>query len=196
MSTLRFIESIKVLDGKIHNWLYHEARMNATMKTFFEQETFFKHWQPAVEQGCEHGLYKCRLAYGEEGISEITFSKYERRHYHNLVFVKNDHLNYSYKYEDRDCLIVPNRIFVEDEAVVFVKHGLITDSTYYNIALYSEGQWCTPKHPLLKGVRRAKLLAEGRIKERVILHEDFFEYERISFINALNDLDEVSIDLK
>jgi 4-amino-4-deoxychorismate lyase len=170
--------------------------MNRTMKTFYEKESFFSNWRLPIDDKAAIGLIKCRVVYDENGVNEITYELYKPRHYSKLFFAQDDNLTYSYKYEDRTCLHLRDKILGRNEAIIFLKHGMLTDSTYYNIALQENGIWYTPKHPLLKGVKRAQLIDDGLLKERVILKEDMHLFQRISFINALNDLGEVGFDLK
>ena len=48
-----------------------------------------------------------------------------------------------------------------------MKQGLLTDTSIANIALSDGTHWYTPAHPLLKGTKRAALLEEGILQEKI-----------------------------
>jgi 4-amino-4-deoxychorismate lyase len=76
-----------------------------------------------------------------------------------------------------------------DEAII-VQKGLLTDTTYTNIALWNGLKWLTPATPLLLGTRRAFLLDREIIKPRDILKGDILKFSKIKFINAMMTWDE------
>ena len=80
--------------------------------------------------------------------------------------------------------------------VVIVRSGMLTDTSIANISLYKEGKWFTPKYPLLKGTRRARLLAEGIIEEDIIMADSLHKYEKIRLFNAMISFGEVEMDIK
>lgn len=63
----------------------------------------------------------------------------------------------------------------------------ITECTRGNIALLLDGQWVTPPLHcgLLPGVGRAKVLAAGRLQEKVVTLEDLPRVEALAFVNSL-----------
>ena len=73
---------------------------------------------------------------------------------------------------------------------------MLTDTSIANIALYKEGKWFTPKYPLLKGTRRAGLLAEGIIEEDIVMADSLHKYEKIRLFNAMISFGEVEMDIK
>ena len=72
-----------------------------------------------------------------------------------------------------------------DEIVIVNEEGLLTDSSYTNIALRQENRWYTPRVPLLAGVQRAHLIAEGVLTPRDIPLVTLSAYDRIALINAM-----------
>ena len=63
----------------------------------------------------------------------------------------------------------------------------ITESSVANIVVPTDGELCTPpiECGLLPGVFRKHLLAEGKIKERVITIEEFKRAKEFYLINSV-----------
>ncbi|HEY6915657.1 MAG TPA: aminotransferase class IV, partial [Paludibacter sp.] len=76
-----------------------------------------------------------------------------------------------------------------------VKNGLLTDTSYCNIALYDGQNWFTPRVPLLYGVNRAELLLEEKLIEKDIAVEELKSYEKIALFNAMIEFGEVVLDI-
>ena len=74
------------------------------------------------------------------------------------------------------------------DEVVIVKNGLLTDTSYSNIALFDGQRWVTPRHPLLQGTMRQSLLDTGQLVERDIRDDEGGRYEKVSLINAMMPL--------
>jgi 4-amino-4-deoxychorismate lyase len=72
---------------------------------------------------------------------------------------------------------------------------LLTDSTYYNVALYNGKDWLTPKSPLLHGTARARLLKKGILKEADIKLKELQSFQKVCLFNALNDFGEVELGI-
>src|SRR5665647_2632970 len=79
--------------------------------------------------------------------------------------------------------------------VLLVKNGLLTDTSYCNIALFDGVQWFTPKTPLIQGVNRAQLLADGRLLAKDIKLDELLNFQRISLFNALNEFGTIEIEI-
>lgn len=104
---------------------------------------------------------------------------------HSLRLICADDVDYTYKSSDREAL---NRLFAqrgEQDDVLIVRHGQLTDTSIANIALFDGVAWWTPRFPLLKGTRRAALLDEGIIREREIRQSDLSVFSHIRIFNAL-----------
>ncbi len=72
--------------------------------------------------------------------------------------------------------------------ILIVKNGIITDTSFSNIAFFDGKQWKTPKSPLLKGTCRERLLCEQKIFEKDINLNDLSNYKCYKLINAMRDL--------
>ena len=101
--------------------------------------------------------------------------------------VKDNDIDYSFKSTDRTCL---NRLATQKgdcDEIIIIKNGLVTDTSFTNIAIYKHGMWLTPKHPLLLGTKRAALLEKGIIQEADITVDDLMKAEKVSLFNAMID---------
>lgn len=61
------------------------------------------------------------------------------------------------------------------DEIIIIKNGLVTGTSFTNIAIYKDGKWITPKHPLLLGTKRAALLEKGIIQEADITVDDLMK---------------------
>ncbi|WP_333578016.1 aminotransferase class IV, partial [Leyella stercorea] len=76
-----------------------------------------------------------------------------------------------------------------------VKNGLLTDTSFTNVAVFDGERWLTPKYPLLLGTKRASLLERQVIKEADISVETLMNAQKVSLINAMIDLGEIEISI-
>ncbi len=179
-----FVETIRIEQGKACLSPYHNERLNATRRHFFpgcEPIRLENHLRLSPEMN----EMKCRVIYGKKGIKEITYAPYVMRQVRSLQLVRADDVDYSYKSIHRAAL---NELFDRRgtcDDVLIVKDGLLTDTSVANIALFDGTAWHTPAKPLLKGTRRASLIAEGIIKERNIIVTELSGYTRIRLFNAM-----------
>jgi len=104
---------------------------------------------------------------------------------HSLRLVRDDNIDYRFKYADRRRLQVLFARRGDCDDVLIVKRGLLTDTSYCNIAVYDGLQWWTPDAPLLPGTARQRLLDKGLIREKRIRVEDLPLFKRIRLINAM-----------
>ena len=79
--------------------------------------------------------------------------------------------------------------------MIFVKNGLVTDSSYANLVFFDGTEWVTPTTFLLNGTCRQRLLSERKIKERIIHATDIPSFTHIGLINAMIDLGELCLPL-
>jgi 4-amino-4-deoxychorismate lyase len=77
--------------------------------------------------------------------------------------------------------------------ILIVKNGLITDTSYSNVAFFDGQLWFTPHQPLLPGTARARLLHEGCLQEAKITLTDLHRFEKCSLINAMLPLGECRV---
>lgn len=194
MNTPRFIESIRVCDGKFCSLEWHLRRMRQTIAYWqYPLDLSILSWQVPEELGS--GIFKCRIVY-DSRIREITYSPYQPRIIRSLKLVDGDALDYAFKYEDRSAIM---RLLQQKEScddILITKGGYITDTSYSNVVLENSEGLFVPHTFLLNGTRRQRLLSEGIVRERAIRPSDLGQYHRLYLINALIGLEEdVSLPL-
>jgi 4-amino-4-deoxychorismate lyase len=191
----RLLESIKVHDGVLYNLEYHQDRMQRAWRSIFGiHKTIDLARKIKVPKRAKQGLFKCRIVYDLE-IIEIDFAPYKRKEVHKIKWVEDEKMSYSHKFENRDHITAHTQKLKAHEELIFIKGEMLRDASYSNIALFNGRDWHTPSYPLLKGTKRAELLEKGMIISKKIRPEHLKNYQRISFINALNDLNEMTFDL-
>lgn len=189
------LESIRYENGQFYNLKLHEARMERALKKEFKIDKRIQlKKEIRVPKGLKKGRYKCRLVYDTK-IQEVEFSLYKRKKISSIKLIEDDTISYSHKYADRSCITDYTKKMKPGEEIIFVKKGLLRDASYSNIALFNGSEWHTPTYPLLKGTKREELLHKGIIISKKIKPLDLYNYERISFITAMNDLGELSMKL-
>lgn len=191
----RFIETICINDGVIENLSAHNERMNNTIRVHYGSSVMPVSLEDFITaEGCK-GRTRCRVEY-TSAVEKVEYSRYSIREVKSLQLVNDDTAEYSFKYADRSVLDRNFALRGNADDVVIVRSGMLTDTSIANIALYKEGKWFTPKYPLLKGTRRARLLTEGIIEEDIIMADSLYKYEKIRLFNAMISFGEVEMDIK
>lgn len=188
----QFVETIKIVNGLAANLPYHQARMARTLGHFFPT-TAIPHLESLLCPTPDMTLSKARVVYGEQGVEDIQYSPYTRRDIHSLRIVVDDTIDYPYKSTQRARL---NQLATQrgtQDEVIIVRQGLVTDTSFTNIALLEHGQWLTPKHPLLPGTQRARLLDEGVLQEEDITPDRLMQAEAVALINAMLTLGDIVV---
>lgn len=188
----QFVETIKVKNGKALALAYHQARMERTIAHFFPALalTAMPRLEEWVVPKADMDLFKTRVVYGEKGVEKVEYASYAMRPIRSLRVVCNDSIGYDYKSVDRSALnaLVTKRGNCDE--IVIVKNGMVTDSSYTNLALYDGHEWLTPRRPLLLGTKRAFLLDQGLLKEADLTLADLRRAQRVSLFNAMIDMGE------
>lgn len=123
-------------------------------------------------------------------MEKVEYASYAMRPIRSLRVVCDDSIGYDYKSVDRSALnaLVTKRGNCDE--IVIVKNGMVTDSSYTNLALYDGHEWLTPRRPLLLGTKRAFLLDQGLLKEADLTLADLRRAQRVSLFNAMIDMGE------
>ncbi|MEO9964470.1 MAG: aminotransferase class IV [Reichenbachiella sp.] len=190
----RFIESIRCDSGLARQLPLHQQRVDQTFHKHFPHSRPLN-LKKIIEPGSYHQKHKCRIEYGENDYS-IAYSPYETPLITSLKVVESDEISYSYKSIDRHLLGKLYERRLESDDIIIVKKGRVTDSYFANLAFYDGGEWYTSNSPLLKGVMRASLISQGKLNERLITVGDIARYEKVCLINAMLDLDQMSLPTK
>jgi 4-amino-4-deoxychorismate lyase len=183
---IEFLETIKVVDGKVFNLEYHQERYERTLRAygvnnFILLEDFL---MPPLR-----GFYRCRVVYNLEGSINQEYFLYNKREIHSLKLIASDQILYDKKYLNRDMLNELFRQKGDADDIIIVKDGLITDTTIANIAFYDGECWVTPKKPLLLGTTRQRLLKNAFLKEVDINIDTLQHYSQLALMNAMINFD-------
>lgn len=203
-----FVETIKIQDGEPQHLNYHQARMEKTIRRFFpalygsptmplslerlllaNDET-----ERPILSVTEPGTVKARVVYGGHGVESIEYTPYVMREIKSLRVVANDSIDYPYKSCDRSQLTQLAALKGNCDEVIIMKHGLLTDTSFTNLAIYDGKEWLTPRQPLLAGTKREYLLDQGIIKEADITLTDLRAARRVSLFNAMIEFEEMEVD--
>lgn len=184
-------ETICVQHRQFSNLLpYHKARLNRTRRDLWNTSTPLDLWERLeIPDFVNEEKHKCRVTYGPE-ILTIEWERYLPRPIKSLLLVVDDTIEYSYKYKNRDHLNQLHAQRGDCDDVLIVKNGLLTDTSYANIALFDGLNWYTPEVPLLPGTQRAFLLDEGVLIPREIKVDDLVRYSSVKLFNAMLDWEE------
>lgn len=184
-----FVETIRVESGQPCNLSYHQLRLERTMRRFFPHAPIPSLKDELDKTAWPSGtILKVHVEYNEHGITLVRADEYHIRLIRKLRLVTCDDIDYSFKSTDLSRLELLAKQKGDADEIIIVKNGLLTDTSYSNIALYDGSTWVTPKTPLLKGTMRQALLDEGRLTERDITPADYLQYKKVSLINAMMPL--------
>lgn len=192
---MKLLEAIKVLDGECYNLEYHLARMRSSSKAIFGTELDLD-LDPVLSKAksLAEGLYKLRISYDPRSF-DSEFIPYVLKPKQSLKLVFHDTVSYNHKLSDRATLHELYEQRGQEDDIIIVKNGRLTDSYYCNLALLKEGEWYTPRLPLLPGTKRAQLLDEGIIQAADILLDELHYYSRVRLFNAIIEFGEVELSL-
>ncbi|MEZ2413326.1 aminotransferase class IV [Muriicola sp. E247] len=180
----RFIESIRLENGKFPLLEEHQLRLNKTFNHFGHFNPFLLDEIISVPEEYLNDLFKCRVVYDLQGKVSVEFVPYHIKKLSTFSLVDIGSADYPYKFEDRQWImdLLHNS---EGDEIIMCRNGEITDSSYANLVFFDGNQWVTPKHPLLQGTQRARLLKANLIKERIIRERDIFKFQKFKCINAM-----------
>ena len=188
-------ETIKVQHQKVFLFEDHLARMKHSVKTLSGRDLCIDLTENHILQEIQNkDLHKCRILYNEKEY-QIELSTYNKRDIEKIVCIQDEDLSYPLKFTNKNCFLKHTKDLPATIEPIFVVDGLLTDSSYSNIALWNGSEWHTPKDPLFFGVRRNVLLNNSKIIEKEIAYKDIHQYEKVSLINAMLDLEELQIEL-
>jgi 4-amino-4-deoxychorismate lyase len=183
-------ETIKVKDGKFCQLQYHNQRMNYARKQFFNaKDSIDLASELYIPEKLKNGIYKCKVTYNQT-ISGCTNEPYIPKNIQSIKLVYNNEINYAYKYLNRDALNLLLTQSYADE-IIIVKHGIITDTSYSNVAFYNGANWITPRTPLLYGTKRSYLLDKHILLTADIKPEDLKHFSKLRIINAMLDFEDI-----
>lgn len=184
------LETIRVANRTFENLFYHQQRVEKAARQHFpyappvslERELI-------IPDSLDNNIYKCRVLYGAK-INRIEFLPYMIHPVQSLALVEvPSETDYSFKWADRSWIEQLKQGIAADD-ILMVKNGLLTDTSYANIALWDGYEWFTPRLPLLEGTKRARLLAEGVLKIADIKPQSLGDFQCLRLLNAMIDFKE------
>jgi 4-amino-4-deoxychorismate lyase len=190
-----FVESIQLNEGKFLRLELHQERVCKAMKDFYPSDKviglaeYLNKLSFPVE-----GIYKCRLVYDSE-IRKIEFTPYIPRKIQTLRLVKTEMDSTPYKKEDRSLLNAAYALRGDCDEIIMTKNGLVTDTSYTNIALFDGKHWVTPRIPLIYGVNRTELLNKEILTEKDITPDELVNFNRVSLFNAMNEFGSIELNI-
>jgi len=191
----RFVESVQLKDGVFKRLDLHQERLLKAMKDCYPKAKVIDLMSVLMRTSFPaEGSYKCRVVYDSE-IREIEFKPYVKREIHSLKLVETQMESVTYKKEDRSLLNAAFALRGDCDDVIMVKDGLLTDTSFTNIALFDGLHWITPLVPLIYGVNRTQLVREGLLTEKDINSADLVNFKRVSLFNAMNEFGSIELDI-
>lgn len=192
----RYLETIKLKDGEFIRLDLHQQRLNKTFSVNFpDAESFdlssFLHQQEIPVSG----LYKCRMVYDDQ-VRIVEFQPYQIRPISSLKLVHANIPSSYFKSEDRQMYQAAFAQRGQSDDVIIVHNGVLTDSSYSNIALFDGSEWLTPRFPLLYGTHRQYLLSQQLIREVDISVHAIFEFQKICLFNAMIEFGELELPVE
>lgn len=191
----RFVESIQLNNGKFKRLEWHQVRLEKALEEFYPNVPVFDLSEMLLQSSFPVvGLFKCRVVFDSE-IRKIEFVPYQRREIRTLKLMETNIESRKYKFEDRTEF---NTAFEQRGTchdILLVKNGFLTDTSYCNIALYDGTNWFTPSIPLLYGVNRAQLLAEGKLIEKDIKTAELMNFQSVCLFNALIEFGDLKLEI-
>ncbi|MDR1165287.1 MAG: aminotransferase class IV [Deltaproteobacteria bacterium] len=191
----QFYEIIRLKNGKYRDVEAHQARMRSAYREILGQEMDFK-LADILPEPPGRGLYRARVEYpgesfnGGRSLPTIAFSGYAHPYLRSLEIVERNDLRYPHKFVKRGRL---NSLaeYSRNDGVIVTRGGYVMGATTANLVFQSSEGLFTPTTYLLPGVKRATLLEEGVIRERVVTIKDVASYDKIYLINSMIDLEDL-----
>jgi 4-amino-4-deoxychorismate lyase len=191
----RFVESIQLNNGQFKRLELHQARLERAMNAYYPNKTIIDLKEILENSGYPtNGLYKCRIIFDSE-VRKIEFSSYIRRDIQSLKLIETEIESRNYKLEDRREFELAFSLRNNCDDVLLVKNGLLTDTSYCNIALYDGDNWYTPLIPLLYGVNREQLINDKKLIEKKIKPNELVNFQQICLFNAMLEFGELMFDV-
>jgi 4-amino-4-deoxychorismate lyase len=191
---MKFFETIRYENGTFWNLEFHNRRLNKTRRDIFGRESSLdlRDYLEYPSNTTNLSIVRYKVIYNENVLGVDIF-EYKPKMISSIEIIVDDKIEYGYKSLDRSFI----EKYVSDSSadeVLFVKGGLITDTSIANIAIFDGQGWITPKVPLLNGTTRSRYLYEDKITQKDIGVEELVRAKKIAFMNAMVDFKIVKID--
>jgi 4-amino-4-deoxychorismate lyase len=180
----RFIETIRVDNGRIPELERHLTRLRETLR--LQSGVMPAGLEAAIikQNFPSNGRYRLRIEYGLDEDWQMETFPYMRKKIEKMRIMHFAPPDYRFKYADRAWLDTLLRNSGADEALI-ISNNKLTDTTIANIVFTDGNGWWTPDTPLLAGTERTRLLEAGIISERSITLSDIISFAGYRLINAM-----------
>jgi 4-amino-4-deoxychorismate lyase len=179
-----FFETIRYKNGILENLSYHQARINRTLRALGGNTSIQLDKIQLVHDFEKDIVYKIKCFYNLEGEYHVEKEIYHKKTIQTVSIHQAALEEYQYKYTNRTWLNEALKKSGTDE-IVIVQNNIVKDGNYANLVFFNESEWYTPKHPLLLGTHRARLIDENRIIEKDITVRDLANYTSLKYVNAM-----------
>ncbi|HBT94523.1 MAG TPA: hypothetical protein DEB23_09850 [Chitinophagaceae bacterium] len=177
-------ETIRYKNGILENLSYHQIRINRTLGAL-GGNTSIQLDEIHIEGDFEKDIvYKIKCLYNLEGSCHIEKEIYHKKTIQTVSIHLAAQEEYQNKYTDRTWLNEALKKSGTDE-IIIVQKNLVKDGNYANLVFFNGTEWHTPKHPLLLGTHRARLIDENKIIEKNITLSDIANYTSLKYVNAM-----------
>lgn len=181
----QLFESMLLEDGEYFLLAAHLERLKDSAEYFGFQftGTRINADLERIKADNEHGSFKVRLVLWKDGRIETQIIPIELLDEVKPVTLATEPVDSS----DRFLFHKTTRRRSGDDVIFWNERGEVTESSIANIVVRIDGELFTPpiECGLLPGVFRNHLLAEGKIKERVITVEEFKNAKEFFLINSV-----------
>ncbi len=186
---MMLLETIRIYRRKAENLPWHQARLERSQTALFGNGgTIDLEKAIRLPDRLSEGLYKCRVLYDTE-IREVNFAPYFPKEIQTVALVRDNDISYPHKFARRRQLNHLLKFSGADE-IIIVKNGLVTDTSYSNLAFSDGEKWYTPANPLLEGTCRARLIHAGVLIPAELMISDLSVFKTFKLINAMLPLEE------
>jgi 4-amino-4-deoxychorismate lyase len=179
------LETLKIVNGIAPFLAFHNERLNQTRQILFNVQDKID-LKDFLTDCPPNGIYRSRVIYSKT-IESIEYIPFIIRHFQTFKIIKDDKINYEFKYLNRENLNHLVKLKEQADEILIIKNGFVTDTSIANVAFWEQNKWLTPKTPLLKGTTRERLLREKKIIEASIRLEELTKFSKMAIMNALID---------
>lgn len=182
------LETFCVADGQILNAQYHAARVAWSTGESSPMARMLDALQAQIAaQGATCGKWRATVEYSLAGVKEVRMIPYKVPNIAWLQLSRIEENIYAKKWADRSRLNAYKSPLATGVEPLFILNGMTADTTFTNVVLEREGRLFTPTTPLLRGTKRAQLLATHTVEAVPVRAEDIQRYQFVHLINAMLD---------
>ncbi len=192
----RLLESMLLEAGEFFLLSRHLERLKASAKYFnflFPKEQVLSELDRAVA-GCSSGRWKIRLLLSKAGEIEfeiIQLGNADRLPLRVALAAQPVNPNDKFLFHKTTNRQIYDQALAQrpdcDDVILWNERGEVTESSVANVVLLVDGELLTPPQDsgLLAGTFRDQLLADGKIRERVIHKEELRQASSFFLINSV-----------